>query len=805
MTLYSTLFLNYFRIWIILLILGLLAAPKGFAQSLTQTIRGNISNKTSRQPVFGANLVLNGTEKRVVSDLSGNFLIENVAIGRHSITCSAMGYELYVSEEFILNSAKEAVLSIELIEKPIELNTLSIVTARDLSRPVNETAFVSARSFTTEDTERIPASINDPGRMAMAYPGVKPGRDESENKLLIRGNSPFGVLWRLEGIDIPSPNHFAVPGSGGAGVTAFSAQLLSRSDFYTGGMPAEYGNTISSAFDIHFREGNKQRREYRIKAGLVGLDLSTEGPIKNGRSSYLVNYRYSTLGLLSQLGFYLAGERTVNAFQDLSFNLVFPGKNGKNITTVFGIGGVSKERHIPVKNPQERNPALPDEWEDRQKPANMGVVGITHTSNINDRSSVNYVIALIGSDIRREFDTLSLNDQRFRYDTQKYTESRLAGSLAYNYKLGSHSRFKAGLFLNHVNFDFYKSVTQRRSSASNYLSELTSFKGSGQTQTAQVYAQIVHTLLPGFTVNTGLHFMQLFLNNTSSLEPRISFQYHLPKRHTLSLAYGIYSQLLPLSSYFYLKQDTIAGRATETRPNKNLALPRSQYLIAGYQYFISSQLKITIEAYYQFLRKVPVEVERSTGYYLLNFSDGFPEIPVVSKGKGKNKGIDLGIEKFFTNNYYLLITASLFDSRYKTHFESYLNSAFNDKFSTALTTGREFQFKNGSVLQIGFKTLFNGGFRYTPADPILSKEQNRFVFQEGAYFQNQAPAYFRIDGRIAFRTNKKKYASNLSLDVQNVTGRSNVTSMRYNTEHYSLYPKKDGVGLVPVLSYQIDF
>lgn len=804
MTLYSTSFFNYFRI-LTLLLLSLLAISDGFGQSLTQTIRGNVINKTSRQPVSGVNLVLKGTEKRVASDSFGSFQIENIPIGRHSITCSAMGYELYVSEEFILSSAKEIILLVELIEKPIELNSVSIVAGRDMSRPVNETTFVSARSFTAEETERIPASINDPGRMAMSYPGVKPGRDESENKLLIRGNSPFGVLWRLEGIDIPSPNHFAIPGSGGAGMTAFSAQLLSRSDFFTGGMPAEYGNTISSAFDIHFRQGNQQKREYRIKAGLVGIDLSTEGPLKNGRSSYLVNYRYSTLGLLSQMGFYLAGERTVNAFQDLSFNLVFHSKNGKNLTTVFGIGGVSKERHIPVKNPQERNPALPDEWEDREKPANMGAVGITHTSNINDRSFVKYVIALIGSDIRREFDTLNLGDKRFRYDTQKYTESRLAASVAYNYRFSTRTSFKTGLFLNHINFDFYKSITLRRANATNYLSEFTSFKGRGQTQTAQTYAQIVHTLLPGFTVNTGLHFMQLFLNNTSSLEPRISFQYHLPKRHTLSLAYGVYSQLLPLSSYFYVKQDTVAGKPTETRPNRNLKLPRSQHLIAGYQYFTPNQLKITIEVYYQFLRNVPVEAQQATSYYLFNFSDGFPEIPVVSRGKGRNKGIDVGIEKFFTNNYYFLLTASLFDSRYKTHFSNYLNSAFNDKFSTALTTGREFQFKNGSVLQIGFRTLFNGGFRYTPADPVLSREQNRFVFEEGAYFANLAPTYFRIDGRIAFRTNKKKYASNLSLDIQNVTGRSNVTSMRYNTEEYRLLPKKDGVGLVPVLSYQIDF
>lgn len=775
------------------------------AQSKFQSVSGIVIDKLSKQPLNGASLSIRETKQGINTDSLGNFTIPKINIGRHSITCSFSGYEQYRTEEFIVSSVRPVILLIELKQKSIDLEQVNI-TSQNTNVPINDLAFVSARSFTAEETERIPASINDPGRMALAYPGVKQGRDESENKILIRGNSPFGILWRLEGIDIPSPNHFAMPGAGGAGVTVFSAQLLSRSDFFTGGMPAEYGNTISGAFDIHFREGNKQIRNYRLKAGLVGIDLSTEGPIKNGRSSYLINYRYSTLGLLSQMGFYLAGERTVNYFQDLSFNLAFHGKSGKSTTTIFGIGGFSNEHHELVKNPNERVSGKSDHWEDRYKPANLGAYGVTHTVSINERSSIKYVFALTGSNIQRKYDTLNLENVRFRYNTQLYKESRIAASIAYSYRLPSRTRFKTGTILNYIHFDFSKEITPRNTSSEiNHLLPQTSVSGKGNTQTAQAYATLVHELGKGLTVQTGFHCMYLFLNHSSSIEPRISIQYKMPIAHSISFAYGLYSQLLPMSAYFYTRKDTIAGQLIQFKPNSNLNFPRSNHLILNYNHITKNEWKITAEAYYQFLKKVPVESRSGSTYYMLNQSDGFPETPSVSKGKGKNMGIDAGIEKLFLRKYYVLLTASVFKSQFKTLTNKYLNSAFNDKFSTAFTLGREFSFKNGSVLQVGAKSLYNGGFPYMPLDVSQSTINHQYIAVSNSGYSINAPNYFRIDGRISFRTNHKKYASVLSLDIQNVTNKINITSIQYNQVTNALEQRRSGSGLVPVVSYQLDF
>ncbi len=332
----------------------------------TQTVKGTVRDKTTQQPIIGASVFISSLDNQdlgVSTDEAGNFEILNVPLGRQTIECSYIGYQTYSSEGFIVSSTKAVFLEINMLEGGVDVGELVITSSSKVNAPVNELAVVSTRSFSADETDRIAASVNDPGRMAMAYPGVAQGSDDAENDIIIRGNSSFGVLWRLEGLDIPNPNHFARPGSSGGGVSVFSAQLLSRSDFSTGGMPAEYGNAISGAFDVHFRKGNMNERQHRFKFGVLGIDFATEGPINNGKSSYLVNYRYSTLGLLTANGIYLVGERVENTFQDLSFNLAFD-NHDKNKFTIFGIGGLSQEHYNPVEIIADRDITRSAPWAD---------------------------------------------------------------------------------------------------------------------------------------------------------------------------------------------------------------------------------------------------------------------------------------------------------------------------------------------------------------------------------------------------------------------------------------------------------
>ena len=255
------------------------------AQSPKQIVRGVIVDKDTQQPLLGATILVTTTEEHIgeVTDFDGKFSVE-LPVGRHRLEFQYLGYETFVIEDAIVNSAKELVLKIELVEGAIVTEEVGVVARARGNDPLNPLAVVSTRSFSAEETQRYAASANDPSRMALGFPGVQGSRD-ARSDIVTRGNAPLGLLWRLEGIDIPNPNHFARRGSSGGGITIFSVSMLSNSDFFTGAFPAMYGNALSGVFDIKFRNGNMEKQEYTLRAGMLGLDFSTEGPIKKGKSS----------------------------------------------------------------------------------------------------------------------------------------------------------------------------------------------------------------------------------------------------------------------------------------------------------------------------------------------------------------------------------------------------------------------------------------------------------------------------------------------------------------------------------------
>lgn len=779
-----------------------------FSQS-TQNIYGTVFDKDTRQFIIGASISIEGTSPLIgtVTDENGSFILENVPIGRHALRCQYIGYSVFLSEGIIVNSVKENFIEIGLVEEAILIDGVVVKGLRYGNEPINEASIVSTRSFSVEETERIPAGANDPGRMALAYPGVQQGRDDGENDVIIRGNSSFGMLWRLEGIDIPNPNHFARPGTSGGGITVFSAQLLDRSDFSTGAMPAEYGNAISGAFDVHLRPGNKEARNHRIKIGVLGLDFATEGPIKKANASYLINYRYSTLSILNQFGFNLVGERVDNDFQDLSFNISIDGKDPSTQFNVFGMGGLSEEHYRPVADPVERSLETSNHWEDRIQGSNMGLVGFNFTKLIDETAYIKWVGAVMGSEIFREFDTLSLMDERFRYNTEGYADKRISTALSYNKKLKSGIKLKTGIIAHQIFYNFFKESAPRRRTSDitnpdNFRS--ISIDGTGNTQTVQAFVQTHKQINNYLSINAGVHYLLLGLNGKSSIEPRLSMKYQMNEQHSLSLAYAELSKTLPFGAYFYSYQDSLTNQMV--RPNEDLPFVKASHLIASYNYFTKSQLRFSLEAYYQGLRNVLVAVEdRDDPYWMLNVQQDVPEFLVEAEGTGLNYGVDVAIEKFFTNQLYFLLTASRFESKFTLPDGRTFNTRFGTKWASTYTLGREFNFKKGSVLQLGARVLYNGGFRYTPLDVSASLEQGRYVGDYTRAWEEQVNPYFRIDSRISYRYNKPKFAGVISLDIQNVMNKKNNNRAGYDAVNNVLTFRNHPSGLIPVLSFRFDF
>lgn len=812
-----------------ILTLLLFTSVVAFAQD-GQTVRGRVIDKETKQPLIGVSVVLEGSDPAIgtATDFEGNFVLKGIPLGRQTVVAQFMGYSPYATKDLIVNAAKEVFLEIELIEAVHQTGEVEITAGSSgggSNRAINELSVVSTRSFSVEETQRYAASINDPGRMVMAFPGVQSNND-TENDIVVRGNSATGVLWRVEGLDLANPNHFARPATSGGGITVFSASLLSNSDFSTGAFAAEYGNAFSGVFDMRFRKGNLQNREYTFRFGLIGVDLAAEGPIKKGRSSYLINARYSTLGILGAMGFYVVRDNVSNNFQDLSFNLYFSTPNNKNMFTVFGIGGLSQENWW-MRDVSRWEYNYDYDWD--YNSSNLGVVGGTWTHLLNEKS---FLKVSAGASISEVYDFQIRPrieaDSVFWLERNDYLNTKFSVHPVYSYKVNPQLRFKAGLISSYTLFELEYGEDLGGDSYRNYLGnfepqglwaisdeffepnspiELERDRGSGTTGSAflqQAYVQGSYRPTENLTLNAGLHTIYLGLNNTGAVDPRVSMRYTPAINSTITLGYGLHSKALPFGTYLLQVPDSTG---VLRMPNQDLKMTRQHHIIAGFEQIFAESFRVQIEPYFQYMFNVPIRVDTNSNFWFYNLRDNYGRFEMTDQGLGMNYGVDLTLEKFFGKGFFILATGSLFRSSFKAWGDEWRSTRLDNFFSTSLMGTKEWAFNQGKggVLQVGVKMFWRGALRYQVADLPASIASGYFIEDEDKAFDTQFEAdYFRLDGRIAYRKDYKKIYWTLAVDLQNATNRPNARGFEYDRNRQQVVPDVNS-GLTPVLSFQLDF
>ncbi|MEZ4921462.1 MAG: TonB-dependent receptor [Saprospiraceae bacterium] len=677
------------------------------AQVPTQTVRGTVTDQVTGQALLGVTLHIKNAEPPIgaITDIDGKFVLKNVPVGRQQVVANYIGYEPFETEPFVLNSAKEMVLELQLQTTSIAGNEVVIVYKAPINAPLNAAAVVSTRSFSVDETQRYAAAANDPGRMAQGLPGVQPSRD-NRSDIVIRGNSGLGLLWRLEGIDIPNPNHFARRGTSGGGITIFSISMLANSDFSTGAFPAEYGNATAGVFDIKFRNGNPDKREYTFRAGLLGLDFSTEGPInKEKGSSYLLNYRYSTLGILNSMGLYLVGPRTDNTFQDLSFKLNFPSENNKHIVSFWGMGGMSREEFKSNEGPD--NWRSFDDYHTYHFTTDMGAVGMTYSALLGDDAYIRTSLAAMSQHIINRDDTLNLQERATTYNDEDYIDGRYVLSSYLSKKLGEKSSLRTGVFLNQIFYNLNWTLP-----LVNPNTPVLDDKGS--TLLAQPYAQIRYRPGAHWAFNAGLHAMFLNLNQDFNLEPRLGVQYFINEKQSLSLGLGLHSKMLPIGAYFTNPQARYPNLPVGDGANEDLKFMKAAHAVLGYEANTSGGTRFRAEAYYQYLYDVPVDATGTSSWSMINTVVGFPDRWLTNDGTGTNYGLDLSIEKTFDEGRFLLLSGSVFLSEYTDFNDNTHPTVFASGSMASLLAGKEVAIEQRKCFSGKHRLLYNGGQRLTP-------------------------------------------------------------------------------------------
>ena len=763
------------------------------AQSIPlQTIRGNVLDKSVKNPLPGANIELvSKLTASAVADATGNFVLEKVPVGRHTLRITYIGYKPIVLQNILIESGKQLVLSIEMEEEVSTGKEVVVQSKPNRQKPLNEMAVVSTRMMSMQETRRYAAGLNDPSRIATAFAGVVSQGDA--NNLIIRGNAPNGLLWRMEGIDIPNPNHFAKVGTSGGGISILSAQLLANSDFMISAFPAEYGNALSGVFDIKLRKGNNSRREHTFSASTIGIDAATEGYFKKGYGgSYLVNYRYGFLTLMQQLGLKIGDAAT--RFQDLSFHIHLPTKKLGSFS-IFGFGGNSEQKTeasvdsiMWTNNPSNRTGRL--------DAAKTGMIGISHSISLGKKTFLKTMYSVNGYTYREENNRLDKFNGLLIYTrNNSFTETNGIWSVVLTHKFNSRHLLKVGAYTSAKNFD----LTQRET-VSNILRD--KVKSTGDTRLTNYFIQWKWSPSNRLSFLAGMHAQQFALNKTSVVEPRLGIKWITGNNQFLSAGVGFHSQIQPLGNYFA----RIKIGADSVQPNKGLEFSRAAHYVLGYSIAPAPNWNLKAEVYYQWLFSIPVSALVKNSFSLLNQDDDYAIAALNNQGSGKNYGFEITLERYLSDQFYLLSSVSLYESAYLPSDKIWRSTRFNSNSTFTFLMGKEWNLKGKrtSTFSVDCKLIYAGGVRVTPIDLAKSIVQKTTVLDNTRIYEDKLSNIWRVDLQTEWKVQYGKKTGSLIAGVQNLFNRKNPVSQSYDPVTKQI-KYNYLLGLIPVVGYKVDF
>lgn len=776
----------------------ILLSVHSYGQIITSTIRGVITDKQSQFQIPGVKVSIKNSTPfiGVITNSEGMYELKDIEIGRIALEISALGYETITIPNLELISGKELIVNIGIEESVKILETVTVSSQTSKDGTLNKMATVSSRTISVEEAGKFAGTLNDPARMVQNYAGVSGGSDD-RNDIIIRGNSPLGVLWRLEGIDIPSPNHFSTLGTTGGTVSMLNINNLSNSDFFTSAWSADYGNALSGVFDLKLRNGNNRKHEFLGQVGFNGFELGAEGPFsKKSNASYLVNYRYSTLAVMSAIGINLGVGKAIPQYQDLTFKLNFPTQNAGKFT-VWGIGGLSYIEFLATDKIDSTN-LFSTEDQNSRFDSKTGIIGASHKYFFNKNTFSELIVAYSISNTTGSFDSLTngLGSSTFNIIGFDRTQEKLSANLKLNHKVNSKNTITAGVIAD-------KYLTNLKDSAfveGNYKTRVDN-KSDGLL--FQSYINYQHKFTHKLVFNGGLHAQYFLLTNSTSIEPRAGFKYKLNTRNSFSLGSGLHSQIQPIPFYFN-KGQQVNGVAE--LPNKNIGFSKAIHNVIGYDLKLTEHTRLKTELYYQYLYDIPVDTA-SSSFSMLNEGAGFvlpSSTGFENNGTGYNYGAEITLERFLNKGFYYLLTTSVFNSKFKGSDNIEHSTAFNGNFILNVLGGKEFKLSKIATLGLDLRLTYAGGKRYTPVDLEASINSGEQVLQTEHLYENQLDNYFRTDFKLTFKLSGKKVSQTWSVDLQNITNQKNIFQRGYN-------PKTKNIGVTfqrgffPNFQYKINF
>lgn len=780
------------------------------SQEITQKINGTVKDNITGESLPGANIIIIGSSPVIgtISSEDGKFVLQNVPIGIVSLRISYVGYKSVEVMNRDLRSGKALNINIFMEEMVVYGDEVEIKAGVDKRGSINTMTSVSSRTFSIDETRRYAGSRGDVARMAANYAGVQVASD-GRNDIVVRGNSPSSLQWRLEGIEVPNPNHYGAFGTTGGPVSILNNNQLDNSDFLTGAFPAEYGNALSGVFDLRLKNGNSDNYEFMTMVGFNGFELGAEGPFsKKSDASFIGNFRYSTMEIFDLLGMDFGTGAAVPEYQDFSLKINLPTKKSGTFS-LWGIGGKSHINMLDSERDTNDVDFYGGEGWDINNGSSMAVFGLNHSIMLGKSAFIKSTLAFTHHEYYVTQDSIVPDTKDIiPYYNSDFRENRVEFNSYLRKRLNVHHNFQLGINVNHYISNLQDSIYMPSQMIFNTL---TNYKGTSNL--IRVYLEWQYKVNNRLTFNAGFDYMYYAFNKTTNPEPRFGVSYAVTANSKLNFGYGLHSQILGPNVY---NRETYLGNGMYQSMNTDLALIKSHHFVLAYDWNITELIRLKAETYYQMVFDAAINASEKDAYSILNQGADFylwtPDT-LKSTGTGRNYGMELTLEHFLKNGFYFLATGSLFESKYKASDGIVRNTAYNSNFVTNLLAGKEWDLhKNSSNLKLksvsrrlgaDIKLNWTGGRRYTPINVEQSKIEHRPVYVEDQTYTYKFPNYFRTDLKVFFKYGGKKTNYEMGIDVQNIFNNQNIFSQSFNSSTGELYYTYQlGVMIIPYFRFE---
>ena len=776
---------------------------------VAQTIKGSVTDAITGEALIGAAVkVAELKDAGGITNIDGEFSITITQPGRYTIETSYMGYEPSVLKEVLVAGAKDVVLDITLRESSTDMNEVVIKPRVNKESTVNPTALVGGMMLSMEEASRYAGGYNDPARLVTAFAGVA-GQGDG-NGISVHGNAPQFMQYRLEGVEIFSPNHFADLYSAGFGmVSALNSNVITNSDFFVSTFNSSYNNALSGVFDVRMRAGNNSKFENGVQVGSVGIEWTSEGPIsKKNNSSFIFNYRYGFSTIARKLKL-IDTYGSQYDFQDLSFKLNFPTKKAGTFSA-FALGFIDKSWDVELDI--EDIHSIYDA-SDQEGSLYNALLGASHKIHFDNKWTWRTTAAYNMQHNKVDMEYWGLNfdanhkpigfegkDYPFSY--LKQNEDRAVFNTELSKQVTPRWLLQLGGEYSHrffdLNFRTAENVYEPVSPTPYYATK-------DNTGLASIFWSNLWKPTDNLSFNIGLSGSYFLLSKDFSIEPRASMKWEPGKRHSISLGYGLHSMIEKLDAYFFRNADG-------TMANKDLGLSKAHHLLTTYMYKFTDNLNLRFNAYYQYGFDTPVGINGST-FCTVNRLFNYIEEPLVNEGNTRNYGADITLEHYMSRGFYGQVNGSLFKSEYRGLDKKWRNQLYDRGYMVKVLGGKEWMIgkRKQDVFNVSVKYTLQGGLRHTPIDVDAMKANvaagiinDQPIYKEDEAMTLQFDPTSILDLTVSYKINRKNVGHTIAFEGVNILQHETPYAVHYDLGTGQLRVDKSGISL-PNIYYRIDF